>query len=144
MQRILFLGSNPSERSGSLMPFWHDTKSTNKLIDWIALIVGEEDKLEDLYEPAFANVADFSTPGNRPLKISEIRATQIQLEVKLLNYKPDKIIALGKTAQKALTLLGVQHFAMPHPSGLNRQLNDANYIAEKIKALKSYLEGLKN
>jgi uracil-DNA glycosylase len=52
---------------------------------------------------------------------------------------PDKIVALGKTAEKALTLLGYDFYAMPHPSGLNRKLNDKDYIEEKIKGLRDYI-----
>lgn len=60
------------------------------------------------------------------------------LKSKIDDIKPLRIVALGKTAEKALTLLGIPHFAMPHPSGRNRQLNDPEYLSKKIKGLQNY------
>jgi uracil-DNA glycosylase len=53
---------------------------------------------------------------------------------------PWRIVALGKTAEKALTLLRYNFYVMSHPSGLNRQLNDPKFVEEKIKGLREYLK----
>lgn len=132
--KIIFLGSNPSQRSISIKPFWRDTKSMQVISNWLDMLnLGEE----EIY---FMNVSDTTTPNNRPLKISEIKASLPMLSNKINDVIPEKIIALGKTAEKALTLLRIPHFAMPHPSGLNRQLNNKEFIEEKIKSLQEYLQ----
>lgn len=51
----------------------------------------------------------------------------------------DKIIALGNFASHALSKLGITHFKLPHPSPLNRQINDPKFIEEKLKECKEYL-----
>jgi uracil-DNA glycosylase len=96
------------------------------------------------------NVSNQVTPGNRPLKTSEIKASLDRLERDItLGIRPDYIITLGKTAEKALVMMkltetGYDYYAMPHPSGLNRQLNDPKFIQEKIKGLQNYLKSLKD
>lgn len=48
------------------------------------------------------------------------------------------IIALGNKASKSLGK--VPHFKLPHPSGLNRQVNDKTFIASKLAECKNYIE----
>jgi len=50
-----------------------------------------------------------------------------------------KVVALGNNASKRLTKLGVPHFKLPHPSPRNRQLNDPNFIVDKLAECKVYL-----
>lgn len=50
------------------------------------------------------------------------------------------VVALGRVASEALTRIGVDHYRMPHPSGLNRQLNDDEFLREAIEGCRSYLE----
>jgi hypothetical protein len=51
----------------------------------------------------------------------------------------DKIIALGKAATKHLKELNVNFFELPHPSGLNRKLNDKTEMKKLMKKCKDYL-----
>ena len=53
--------------------------------------------------------------------------------------KYDKVIALGNVASNSLKKLNKDHFKMPHPSGLNRQLNDKEFEKKKIKECYNYL-----
>ena len=53
--------------------------------------------------------------------------------------KYDKVIALGNVASNSLKKLNIDHFKMPHPSGLNRQLNDKEFEKKKIKECYNYL-----
>lgn len=132
--KIIFLGSNPSQRSICIKPFWRDTKSMQVISNWLDMLnLGEE----EIY---FMNVSDTPTPNNRPLKISEIRASLPMLSNKINDVIPEKIIALGKTAEKALTLLCIPHYAMPHPSPVNRQLNNQQFVDSKINGLIKYLQ----
>lgn len=42
------------------------------------------------------------------------------------------IIALGKEAQGRLFRAGIKHIQLPHPSGLNRQTNDDEFITRQL------------
>lgn len=131
---IVFLGSNPSKASSSIVPFWHDTKSTKVLKSWISQLT-----LSSYDRVVYMNVVNQPTPNNRPLKVSEIKAALPSLSEHLANIGASHIVTVGKTAAKAMTLLRCKHHAMPHTSGLNRQLNDKNFVEEKIKRLGEYL-----
>jgi len=52
----------------------------------------------------------------------------------------DKVVALGLVVSKHLDKLGIQHFRIPHPSPLNRRLNDKAYEAEMLSGLHSFLD----
>lgn len=47
------------------------------------------------------------------------------------------IIALGNNASKALGI--IPHFKLPHLSGRNRQLNDKQFILDKLEECRQYL-----
>lgn len=130
---VLFLGSNPSKSSSSTLPFWEDSRSRKILDSWLARI-----QLDQSHSIHFMNVSDSPTEGNRPLKMREIHLELNRLSSLIGDMKPDKIISLGKTADIALTLLQLPHFAMPHPSGKNFKLNDKAYVEEKIRAVVFY------
>lgn len=51
------------------------------------------------------------------------------------------ILALGGFASKALCNVKVSHFKLPHPSPLNRVLNDKNKEALYLMAFKDYIGG---
>ncbi|CAB5221458.1 hypothetical protein UFOVP247_170 [uncultured Caudovirales phage] len=52
----------------------------------------------------------------------------------------DKVIALGGFPSKTLNRLGVEHFVLPHPSGLNRKLNDLEYEKRVLEECSDYLK----
>lgn len=60
-------------------------------------------------------------------------------EVLKLMKQEYKVVALGKAAEKALTKLGVPHYPMPHPSGRNRLLNDAEFEMFVVDDCKRWL-----
>lgn len=124
---VLFVGSNPSNASVCDVAFHGSTKSSKVLTEWTSHI---QDRLL-----MYINVLSHKTEGNRPLKTSEIKSNIDKLSQMLASIQPDYVVALGKTASTALTLLQRQHYQMPHPSGRNRKLNDKTYVAEKIKGL---------
>lgn len=51
----------------------------------------------------------------------------------------DKVIALGSLPSTVLTRMGVEHFRMPHPSPLNRLINDRSYIDQKLQECREYI-----
>lgn len=53
----------------------------------------------------------------------------------------DKVLALGNLSSEALSLIDVRHFKMPHPSGLNRKLNNPEFVKEMLNECRTYLNG---
>jgi uracil-DNA glycosylase len=134
---IVFLGSNPSCTSPVNDPFSH-CKSANKMLnDWIP-------KLGLIRsEVVFKNVANYKTVGNKPLSVR-----QINIEIPRLTYELDNclVVTLGKTAEKAI-LKCLSHnsmivwcYALPHPSGLNRLLNDKEAVEAMLQDAKRQIE----
>lgn len=130
MKVILFVGSNPSRASTTEAAFHGSTKSSKILTAWTENVRGIK---------MHVNVLNKKTENNRPLKTSEIQLNLDLLKSNIEGISPDHVVALGKTASKALTLLGIKHYEMPHPSGKNRKLNDKKFVAEKIKGLLEYV-----
>ena len=51
-----------------------------------------------------------------------------------------KILGLGNEVNNILKKMDIEHFSLPHPSPLNRKLNDKAYEKKIINNLKSYLQ----
>lgn len=51
----------------------------------------------------------------------------------------EKVVALGSLVSRILTKMEVKHFKMPHPSPLNRLLNDKSYEIKLLNELKDYI-----
>lgn len=128
---IVFVGSNPSVASGTNRPFDDDTRSYKVLWSWIS-----QAGLFNTISVIYYNVSNKPTPNNRPLNKTEINQSIARIKSDLSGYT--KIVALGKTAHIALELAGVPHLAIGHPSGLNRKLNDPNYVKDCIDRLREY------
>ena len=126
---VLLVGSNPSERSLDNSAFHVETKSRQTIDTWFS---GKSVNLK------FENVSSSVTNRNRSLNVSEIRACLPNLKQRLEGY--NIIVAVGKTAVKALQMLEIEHFEMWHPSGLCRKWNDKQASAEKITALHRYID----
>jgi hypothetical protein len=50
-------------------------------------------------------------------------------------------IALGAYASGLLELLEVKHFQLPHPSGLNRKLNNSEELEQQLRLCRIYIDG---
>lgn len=129
--KILFIGSNPSHKASSTEAFTEDTVSGRILRDWVKGIEGTI-----LYD----NIVSSVTENNRPLNGNEITDAKTGLSDRIKEINPERIVALGKAASSVLSKLGFKHLGMPHPSGLNRQLNDKAYTTAKIEELKRYCQ----
>jgi len=127
---ILFVGSNPSSSSPEEVVFHSSTMSSKRLMTWLKNIQGVF---------IYINVLNSPTENNRPIKNSEIILNIERLKSDIDGIKPNKIVALGKTAGTALEIIEVEHYKMPHPSGRNRELNDEEYVKEMVKGLENYI-----
>lgn len=131
---ILFIGSNPSQKAASNEAFTADTASGRILRSWIEGIEGNI---------VFDNIVPQVTENNRPLHPNEMAQAQASLSERIKEIKPDRIVALGKSAAKVLSKLKLDFFEMPHPSGRNRKLNDKDYVVHQVALLHGFCSGIR-
>src|ERR1035437_1765012 len=97
LPKILFVGSNPSNASTCDAAFHGSTKSSQILTTWCKDLVGVKIHI---------NVLNKKTEANRPLKQVEIVSSLDRLAEDIRCIAPTKIVTLGKTASKAVSMLG--------------------------------------
>lgn len=119
---VLIFGDEPSKRTDPNIPF-KGAGCEKRLHSWI----------EELSIIDYILLNTHDLPGNNVSMLWLALAT-------LENYP---IIALGVKASSRLKKLGYDSFRLPHPSGLNRQNNDKEFIAEKLLQCKRWLENEK-
>ena len=119
--KILVVGMNPSKkgRVGD-----KENPSIKKLHEWMTHL--------GVLHFSFSNVND----STQHLPLSKVDYDRLQQLVD--GY--DKILALGGYASSALNRIDTRHFKMPHPSGLNRQLNDKSFVKSMLKDCRKYLK----
>jgi len=107
---ILFVGITPSKQSPDSSAFHPNTKSGKTLRNWI-----DQAGLTDV---AFENI-------DSPTLIQTLENS-------------NKVVALGVQVSKKLDKVKIPYLKFCHPSGLNRQLNDQEYVRLKLIELKEY------
>lgn len=117
--KVMVLGLNPSEHGGKSKTF----KTLHKWMDDL-----------DVKYYCFDNVTwDFEQPkSNKDVDFERIKESIFGCE---------RILALGSKADAVLRHLGANHYSLPHPSGLNRQINNSEYLQALIKDCKRYIWG---
>jgi hypothetical protein len=118
--RVLIVGINPSSArdigrntTWRRLPCWADFLGIDKF--------------------SFTNC--IYTPG--PYKFSDVDLDLI----KSCTEGHDRVVALGNFASKVLQKINVNHFTLPHPSGLNRKLNDKAFELDQLVKCKEYIYG---
>lgn len=128
---VVFVGDKPSSKNADPRVPFVGTKSYSRLLEWI-------DKMGiDISCIALANKDDFFIATQK----------MVVFETKTMKYrlcKNDKVVALGLAASKSLDSLGVGHFTLPHPSGLNRQLNNNKFVEQKLQECMRWLDAYSN
>ncbi len=124
-QLLWIIGQSPKTQINISIPFYN-TKSHPIIQTWLTLA---ENKRFIIASNA-VNEIDGNKITSKDLK---------RLEAIYTSQRPDKVICLGKVAHKALQALGISHFEAPHPSGLNRKLNDKIYVDNMLNDMKEYL-----
>jgi len=118
--KVLVVGMNPSTK-----PTLKNKRNAtfSKLEQWMT-------QCEIKY---FSFVNTFDDP-------SEARTSKIDYKrLCTLSKDYDKIIALGGFVSTALDKANISHFKMPHPSPLNRLLNDKAFEKTIVKHCKDYI-----
>lgn len=114
--KVLILGINPSAKAGK-------SKSLARLFAWAKYM-----KIEVF---SFTNIIH----KTGVYKNSDIDYNWITESCS--GY--DKIIVLGNFVSNALARINIPHHVLPHPSPLNRNLNDKEYEEAQLQAAMEYL-----
>lgn len=64
------------------------------------------------------------------------------IQIHKKQFRP-KYIALGKKAAKYCREINIDYFEMPHPSGMNRKLNDKKFEKQVLSEAYEYIHGYK-
>ena len=114
---ILVLGLNPSAKHSS-------SKSLETLWKWLDFLEVKYVSFDNIYP-----------------KYGKVIQNQIDKRyIREISSESDRIIALGQTVSSTLSSMGIDHFRLPHPSGLNRQLNNKKFLNQKLSRCLLYLE----
>lgn len=117
--KVLVVGLNPSRRSPNKKVLKNSTlERLNKWMDFFGII-------------NFSFINSYDTIDKSDIDIKRLG---------IASESYSKVIALGNAVSNSLSKAGVNHFKMPHPSPLNRKLNDKQYEADILIRCKHYLE----
>jgi hypothetical protein len=128
---ILFVASNPSKLNTDPEIAMVGSKSEKTFNGWVEYLVTNGD-----YK--VVNVSDKVTDDNKPLKKTEYDL--LKLSTYAIHPSVTKIVALGNTAADALDQIGIKYYKLPHPSPLNRFLNNTAQVEAVLEDCKKYLE----
>lgn len=121
--KVIFVGDKPSGRMQAGAKAFQGAVCETRLHEWIKAL----------------GVLDYEIVNQVDLFVaSPTYVTHTFDGVTMLLPIRARYIALGNNAAKALKY-GPKHFKLPHPSGQNRQMNDASYIEKCLQAAKAYL-----
>lgn len=119
-QKVLVIGMNPS----------HKPTPTTKLNPTFRNL---ESWMTHLGVTHFSFINTFDSPGKASLSKVDFDS----LKTACASY--NKVIALGEFASLALSKINVDHFKAQHPSPLNRNLNDKEFVRVMLKNCSNYI-----
>jgi hypothetical protein len=114
---VAFVGQNPSAKAAK------GKNTFPRLNDWV----------EKLGLDTFTFMNAYPHPGK--CKVSQVNLDNLRKAL----YKFPRVVALGNFAAEALMKAGIDHFKLPHPSPLNRQINDDRFINKCLEECREYL-----
>lgn len=116
---IVFVGDKPSKYNKDPKVPFIGARCEKRLMEWIK----------------YLNVSDYD--------IINRSDTALFLAYKVvIDMHQYPVVAFGNNASKALG--SIKHFKLPHPSGLNRQVNDKEFIKSKLNECKKWLNENEN
>lgn len=120
----MFIGDKPGSKNKDPRVPFVGTKSYKTLLEWIYLLD------IDIHNVKLYNSSE---PDTEERIKHQIFITEVNSGIDW------RIIALGKNASKFMDKIEIEYFELPHPSGLNRKLNDKKYIDSLLKECKKWL-----
>jgi uracil-DNA glycosylase len=132
--KVLIVGQNPSRHNLDPKVAFKGSKSFKVIEDWASEI--------GLSTSEYILVNAFSKVNQKYNKL-EVEVAVHRIVRYMSMVKPDKVIALGKIPAKVLKKAMVAHFELPHPSGLNRKLNDVEWLQGELEKARDYIFDVK-
>lgn len=128
---VIFVGDKPSKTNIDPDVAFVGTKSYDKLCSWIPKL---DVSLNDI---VICNKKDIKHFGD----CSDMYGYEVmgRTYVAFDPNKGDKVIALGVQASLYLDRIDCEHFRLPHPSGLNRKLNDKKFEVKMLKDCREFI-----
>jgi uracil-DNA glycosylase len=125
---VIFVGDKPSSKNKNKNIAFVGTKSYKNLLDWIY-------RMDiDINNVTLCNKHDIKSYGYIP--DCYVKTPNIWLDIE----DEDRVVALGKNAEKHLLKLGIEeYYLLPHPSPRNRHLNDKKYVDFLLKDCKKWI-----
>jgi hypothetical protein len=120
MIRVIFVGDEPSQTNVTPDVAFVGAKCFDTVVKWIKEL-----------QPDYYVCLNSDT-------VSQLS------DIKKLEKFGFKVIAFGNKASEKLVKWNIPHYKMPHPSGLNRKLNNKQAMALELYHAHSYLIGLQD
>jgi len=117
-KKVIFIGMQPSKAA------YRGNCTLDRFGAWI-----------DTLGLRFVSFHNAIVDPNLPQKLSSVDYELLREIVHNYSY----VVALGNLVSNSLKRIDIQHFKMPHPSPLNRLLNDRSYEQEMLNRLRSYI-----
>lgn len=128
---ILIIGQNPA-KGFEHNPAFEGTKSGKRLFKWL--------KKAKIYNYTCLNI--WQKSGKLP-NILEVKYDFCRNLLHNRNWPYNKIVTVGKISDKVIKQILIDHrniLNIPHPSGLNRKLNDPKVEEQIIKDLREFVK----
>lgn len=119
MIKVVFVGDSPSKTNVDDNIAFVGSKCFIKVVDWI-----KNEIQPDYY-----------------ICLNSDRSTFFD-SIHGLERAGFSVVALGNRASKRLTTWGIEHFKLPHPSGLNRKLNNKAFTRNELLKAHYYVRGV--
>jgi hypothetical protein len=127
MKRVLIVGQNPSDDSPDNSAFHKDTKSGKTVRGWFE---GQNVVLH------YRNLYNWRHKDKAKPSKSELNAAEIAGFAR----EGYLIVGCGNFVQEVLTKNKIEHFPIPHPSGLCRFWNDKVAGEAKVKEMLLWIQ----
>lgn len=124
-RRVLLLAQNPKHPSNVSKPL-EGTRSWRTVKAWLHILdlrASEVVIMNASTKSGKVTYRDYDSAG-----------------VSLALSECDRYVALGEYARGLYERLGVPCFTLPHPSGLNRKLNDKQELTRQLELCKLYVQ----
>ena len=120
MIKVVFVGDEPSPTNISHQIAFVGAKCFERLVGWIKYL-----------QPDYYICLNSNTDDD-------------MLGIESLVDAGFQVVALGNKASKRLQKYDIDHWKLPHPSGLNRKLNDEKAMALELLACYEWLIGIRH
>ncbi len=130
---VLFVGDKPAKNNINEFVAFYGTQSYTTLMKWCDQMMLHHGKIHMVNQCHIINLTqavDFVTLHY---------ATDHKGRSDKTHLSNCKVIALGRAAESRLIEMEIEHFLLPHPSGLNRALNNKLELATTLSRCRDWI-----